>query len=87
MLEQKTATPEKLAEIVCELIRDSVAREKIQSALAQWHKPEAAAQIAETILAEMERERERRAKLEAGCGCCSCGHDHHARTEVRAKAA
>jgi UDP-N-acetylglucosamine--N-acetylmuramyl-(pentapeptide) pyrophosphoryl-undecaprenol N-acetylglucosamine transferase len=87
LLEQKSATPEQLAQVVCELIRDSVAREKIQSALAQWHQPEAAAQIAETILAELERERERRAKLGASCGCCSCGHDHHARTDVRAKAA
>jgi UDP-N-acetylglucosamine--N-acetylmuramyl-(pentapeptide) pyrophosphoryl-undecaprenol N-acetylglucosamine transferase len=50
LLEQKKSTPEKMAAIVRELIGDETARAKIQSALAQWHAPKAAEQIAEMIL-------------------------------------
>ena len=49
LLEQHSA-PEKVAAILAELIGDEVSRAKIQTALAQWHAPEAAAVIAETIL-------------------------------------
>ncbi len=51
LLEQRNSTPEKVAAIVRELIGDETARAKIQSALAQWHAPKAAEQIAEIILA------------------------------------
>jgi UDP-N-acetylglucosamine--N-acetylmuramyl-(pentapeptide) pyrophosphoryl-undecaprenol N-acetylglucosamine transferase len=50
LLEQKTATRENVAGLLCELIEDTAARSKIQTALAQWHTPHAAGQIAETIL-------------------------------------
>jgi UDP-N-acetylglucosamine--N-acetylmuramyl-(pentapeptide) pyrophosphoryl-undecaprenol N-acetylglucosamine transferase len=49
MLEQKSS-PEKVAELLTEIIGDEVARQKMQSALAQWHAPTAAQQIAENIL-------------------------------------
>ena len=42
LLEQKNATPEKVAALLCELVEDSSARAKIQTALAQWHVPKAA---------------------------------------------
>jgi UDP-N-acetylglucosamine--N-acetylmuramyl-(pentapeptide) pyrophosphoryl-undecaprenol N-acetylglucosamine transferase len=50
LLEQKNATPEKVAARLCELIEGAAARAKIQAALAQWHAPRAAEQIAESIL-------------------------------------
>jgi UDP-N-acetylglucosamine--N-acetylmuramyl-(pentapeptide) pyrophosphoryl-undecaprenol N-acetylglucosamine transferase len=50
LLEQKTATRENVAGLLYELVEDSAARSKIQTALAQWHTPHAAEQIAETIL-------------------------------------
>ena len=51
LLEQKNATPEKVAAILTGLVEDEPARAKMQSALAQWHAPAAAEQIAEIILA------------------------------------
>jgi UDP-N-acetylglucosamine--N-acetylmuramyl-(pentapeptide) pyrophosphoryl-undecaprenol N-acetylglucosamine transferase len=50
LLEQKNSTPEKIAAILTELAGDETVRVKIQVALAQWHAPKAAEQIAETIL-------------------------------------
>ena len=50
LLEQKNATPEKVAALLCELVEDPAASAKIQTALAQWHAPKAAEQIAESIL-------------------------------------
>jgi len=50
VLEQKNATPEKVAALLCELIEGPAARVKIQAALAQWHAPKAAEQIAEIML-------------------------------------
>ncbi len=50
LLEQKTATPEKLVQGVGELVENPVAREKVQAALAAWHAPQAAERIAEIIL-------------------------------------
>jgi len=49
-LEQKKSAPEIVAGLLDELVADETARQKIQSALAQWHAPTAAAQIAQTIL-------------------------------------
>jgi UDP-N-acetylglucosamine--N-acetylmuramyl-(pentapeptide) pyrophosphoryl-undecaprenol N-acetylglucosamine transferase len=86
LLEQKSATPEKLFELVSEWMSNDAAREKARIALAGWHAPKAAGQIAETMLAEVRREKERLAKLRAGHGGCSCGHDHHARAESGFKA-
>jgi UDP-N-acetylglucosamine--N-acetylmuramyl-(pentapeptide) pyrophosphoryl-undecaprenol N-acetylglucosamine transferase len=50
LLEQKNSTPERVAALLRDLIEDSAAREKIQAALAQWHAPKAAEQIAQNIL-------------------------------------
>ena len=50
LLEQHDATPEQLVRHVVELIRDQAARVAMQSALAKWHMPDAAEQIAGRIL-------------------------------------
>jgi UDP-N-acetylglucosamine--N-acetylmuramyl-(pentapeptide) pyrophosphoryl-undecaprenol N-acetylglucosamine transferase len=50
LLEQKNATPEKVAASLRELAGNEAARAAMQSALAQWHAPRAAEQIAENIL-------------------------------------
>jgi UDP-N-acetylglucosamine--N-acetylmuramyl-(pentapeptide) pyrophosphoryl-undecaprenol N-acetylglucosamine transferase len=50
LLEQKTATPEALTALVTDLIANAAAREAMQAALARWHAPGAAGQIAEEIL-------------------------------------
>lgn len=73
LLEQKSATPEALARLVLELIENSVAREQMQTALAKWHAPQAAEQIAEIILAEIARAEHGRKVSGAGCGC-GCGN-------------
>ena len=70
LLEQKNSTPEKVEVLLCELMESESTRAAMQSALAQWHAPQAAAQIAETILAAIAQ---RRASAKA---TCSCGHSH-----------
>ena len=50
LLAQDSATPEALLAALRELIRDGVAREAMRSALARWHTPSAARDIAEAIL-------------------------------------
>ncbi|HUA66571.1 MAG TPA: undecaprenyldiphospho-muramoylpentapeptide beta-N-acetylglucosaminyltransferase [Alphaproteobacteria bacterium] len=50
LLEQKHSTPEKVAAILAELIENDVTRSGMQSALAQWHAPNAAEEIAGNIL-------------------------------------
>ncbi len=49
LLEQNSA-PEKVAAILAELMGDEATRSKMQSALAEWHAPQAAAVIAENII-------------------------------------
>jgi UDP-N-acetylglucosamine--N-acetylmuramyl-(pentapeptide) pyrophosphoryl-undecaprenol N-acetylglucosamine transferase len=51
LLEQRSATAASLAGRVARLLRDDEGRQGMRDALAQWHTPQAAAQIAETILA------------------------------------
>ncbi len=51
LLEQKNATPERVAALLAELVENAATRSQIQSALAIWHTPKAAEQIAENILA------------------------------------
>ena len=48
LLEQKSS-PEKVAALLAEIVSDEAVRQKIQAALAQWHAPEAAAEIAINI--------------------------------------
>jgi UDP-N-acetylglucosamine--N-acetylmuramyl-(pentapeptide) pyrophosphoryl-undecaprenol N-acetylglucosamine transferase len=69
LLEQKDSTPEKLAAILDELVENEIARSMMQSALAQWHMPEAAEQIAENILSAIFRSADSlSACLSAHCG-------------------
>ncbi len=50
VLEQKSATPETLVPIILELIADAPPRATMRTALANWHRPEAADRIADEIL-------------------------------------
>jgi UDP-N-acetylglucosamine--N-acetylmuramyl-(pentapeptide) pyrophosphoryl-undecaprenol N-acetylglucosamine transferase len=50
LLEQKHSTPEKTAALLGELVMDETSRRRTQAALAPWHAPRAAEQIAENIL-------------------------------------
>jgi UDP-N-acetylglucosamine--N-acetylmuramyl-(pentapeptide) pyrophosphoryl-undecaprenol N-acetylglucosamine transferase len=82
LLEQKNTTPEKVAAILTELIENEAARSKMQAALAQWHAPRAAEQIAEIMLAAIARQQEAKAAKKSGCGCgCAHGRAKHARVE------
>jgi len=70
LLEQKNATPEKVAAWLHVLVEDAAARAKIQAALAQWHAPKAAEQIADIMLAAIARQREQAARApKCSCGC------------------
>jgi UDP-N-acetylglucosamine--N-acetylmuramyl-(pentapeptide) pyrophosphoryl-undecaprenol N-acetylglucosamine transferase len=73
VLEQKDSTPEKVAALLRELIEDSVVRGKVQTVLAQWHKPKAAEQIAESILDAILQQQK---KVTAKSIRCNCGHAH-----------
>jgi len=50
LFEQKSATPENVAAAVAELVENEVALAQMRAALAQWHSPKAAEQIADNIL-------------------------------------
>jgi len=50
LLEQKQATPERLASLLMELLGNPAARQSMRAALAQWHAPKAAETIAERML-------------------------------------
>jgi UDP-N-acetylglucosamine--N-acetylmuramyl-(pentapeptide) pyrophosphoryl-undecaprenol N-acetylglucosamine transferase len=51
LLEQRTATPDLLAQLLSDLIEKPAVQENIRNALAQWHAPRAAEQMVEAILA------------------------------------
>jgi UDP-N-acetylglucosamine--N-acetylmuramyl-(pentapeptide) pyrophosphoryl-undecaprenol N-acetylglucosamine transferase len=72
LLEQKNATPEKLVALLCELVEGQATRAKIQAALAQWHAPKAAEQIAEIMLEAVARCR-KEAAGQSQPSTCSCG--------------
>jgi UDP-N-acetylglucosamine--N-acetylmuramyl-(pentapeptide) pyrophosphoryl-undecaprenol N-acetylglucosamine transferase len=73
LLEQKNATPEKVAAILTELVENDLARFEIQNALAQWHAPKAAEQIAENILQAIAQPK---TAAPAKVKKCACGHAH-----------
>jgi UDP-N-acetylglucosamine--N-acetylmuramyl-(pentapeptide) pyrophosphoryl-undecaprenol N-acetylglucosamine transferase len=73
LLEQKNATPEKVAALLRELVEDAAARAKIQTALAQWHAPKAAEQIADIMLAAIARQQEQQAAMASKCSCGCAG--------------
>jgi UDP-N-acetylglucosamine--N-acetylmuramyl-(pentapeptide) pyrophosphoryl-undecaprenol N-acetylglucosamine transferase len=49
LIEQKNARPEEVAALITALMEDAAARGKMQAALAQWHAPQSAAQIAAAV--------------------------------------
>lgn len=55
LLEQADGTPEKVADLLVQLVEDQTTREAMRSALGQWHSPKAAEQIAEAILRAVAR--------------------------------
>jgi UDP-N-acetylglucosamine--N-acetylmuramyl-(pentapeptide) pyrophosphoryl-undecaprenol N-acetylglucosamine transferase len=79
LLEQKNSTPEKVAALLFELVEGEKTRASMQSALAQWHAPKAAEQIAENILiaiAQPATATQSKAKK------CGCGHAHGSATHA-----
>jgi UDP-N-acetylglucosamine--N-acetylmuramyl-(pentapeptide) pyrophosphoryl-undecaprenol N-acetylglucosamine transferase len=66
LLEQQSATPETLVQLLLEVVEKPTVHEKMQAALAQWHAPHAAEQIAEAMLA--------RAGASVGEGCRGASH-------------
>ena len=66
LLEQQSATPETLVQLLLDMVEKPAVHEKIQIALAQWHAPHAAEQIAEAMLAP--------AGAGAGKGCRADPH-------------
>ena len=76
LLEQKNSTPEKVAANLTELVENEAARSRMQSALAQWHAPKAAEQIADSILSAVARQQEKMAHSKTTT--CGCGHAHSA---------
>jgi UDP-N-acetylglucosamine--N-acetylmuramyl-(pentapeptide) pyrophosphoryl-undecaprenol N-acetylglucosamine transferase len=53
LLEQKTATPELLVQLLLELLEKPAVHERMRNALTRWHAPHAAEQIAEAMLVEV----------------------------------
>jgi UDP-N-acetylglucosamine--N-acetylmuramyl-(pentapeptide) pyrophosphoryl-undecaprenol N-acetylglucosamine transferase len=53
LLEQKHASPDRLAHLLMDLVQNAAVREQVKTALVQWHSPRAAQQIAESILAQV----------------------------------
>ncbi len=53
LLDQRTATPEQIVLLLRELVEAGEVRNGIQAALAKWHTPNAALEIAEQILASV----------------------------------
>ena len=53
LLEQRTATPELLVQLLLELLEKPPVHERMQNALARWHEPRAAELIAEAMLVEV----------------------------------
>ncbi|MEI9865744.1 MAG: undecaprenyldiphospho-muramoylpentapeptide beta-N-acetylglucosaminyltransferase [Limisphaerales bacterium] len=73
LLEQKNSTPEKVAALLTELVESETMRATMQTALAQWHAPKAAEQIAEIILAAIAQPEKATLSKTKKCGC---GHPH-----------
>lgn len=55
LITQSEATPEKVSSLLRELVEDVGERSHLRAALAQWHSPKAAEQIAERILRNVAR--------------------------------
>ena len=82
LLDQKSATPENVAPAILNLVVNAAMREQMQLALDKWHSPQAAEQIAETMLRLIAHGTENAgAKPRDARGECGCGGEH--RAEVR----
>lgn len=75
-LEQRDSTPEKTAAALAELMENESVRMKMGAALAQWHAPNAADEIADAILTAITRWREEANAGSCGCGCAHGGARH-----------
>lgn len=53
LVDQKNTSPETVAKLLVELVESEPVRASIQTALAKWHVPDAAGQIAEAILSAL----------------------------------
>jgi UDP-N-acetylglucosamine--N-acetylmuramyl-(pentapeptide) pyrophosphoryl-undecaprenol N-acetylglucosamine transferase len=73
LLEQKNSTPEKVVALLTELVESVETRATMQTALAQWHAPKAAEQIAEIILKAIAQPEKTSPSKNKKCGC---GHAH-----------
>jgi UDP-N-acetylglucosamine--N-acetylmuramyl-(pentapeptide) pyrophosphoryl-undecaprenol N-acetylglucosamine transferase len=82
LLDQKIATPQSVARLILELAGNPADREEMQASLARWHAPQAAEQIAETMLKLIARETES-AGAKSGNARSGGGGEH--RAELRAK--
>ena len=76
LLEQKNSTPEKVAALLGELVDDSAVRGIIQTALAQWHAPKSAAEIAESILRSVGQTVQKSSNLQAPTSRDTSSSDH-----------
>jgi UDP-N-acetylglucosamine--N-acetylmuramyl-(pentapeptide) pyrophosphoryl-undecaprenol N-acetylglucosamine transferase len=74
LLEQNNSTLEQIAAILVKLVEDETTRSQMRSALAQWHAPKAAEQIAESILSVVAQQQEKGAQGKTKT--CNCGHAH-----------
>jgi UDP-N-acetylglucosamine--N-acetylmuramyl-(pentapeptide) pyrophosphoryl-undecaprenol N-acetylglucosamine transferase len=63
-----------LAGLISKLVEDTDERTRKQSALAQWHAPKAAEQIAENILNAIAQQQEKASQSKVKK--CGCGHAH-----------
>jgi UDP-N-acetylglucosamine--N-acetylmuramyl-(pentapeptide) pyrophosphoryl-undecaprenol N-acetylglucosamine transferase len=74
LLPQRDATPEKLVDLILPLAR--AGREQVQVALAEWDRPRAAEQIAETILTNLCRSADSQVPAVRDMGKrCDCDSD------------
>jgi UDP-N-acetylglucosamine--N-acetylmuramyl-(pentapeptide) pyrophosphoryl-undecaprenol N-acetylglucosamine transferase len=84
LLEQKSATADAVAKVILDLSANTAVRGQMQSALAKWHAPHAAEQIAETMLKLMaQRMKHTGASSHAAHAKGKCGCEKH-RVELRA---
>ena len=73
LLEQKNSTPQKVAEILTELVENETVRSNMQTAISKWHAPGAAEQIAEILVNSVTCHSEG-SSIKDGC-CCGQAHD------------
>jgi UDP-N-acetylglucosamine--N-acetylmuramyl-(pentapeptide) pyrophosphoryl-undecaprenol N-acetylglucosamine transferase len=86
LLEQKTATPDAVAQLILELAGNAVVREQMQTTLAKWHAPDAAENIAETMLQMIAQETgPANAKPHSAKNGCSC-EEHRAKLRANTAA-